>query len=103
MASEAVKKVLMAETSADRLNAEARRKADDIVSSAYQCSVVAVQKKLAEAKAETDKIRKADNVRLAEYTETAEKDCTEKLDLIHRQVEKNTDRAVNAVIESFFS
>lgn len=103
MASEAVKKVLLAETSADRLNAEARQKAEDIVSSAHQRAVVAVQKKLAEAKAEADKIRNADNTKLAEYTKTAENNCAEKLDLIHRQVEKNTDRAVNAVIESFFS
>lgn len=103
MASEAVKKVLLAETSADRLNAEARQKAEDIVSSAHQRAVVAVQKKLAEAKAEADKIRNADNTKLAEYTKIAEKNCAEKLDLIHKQVEKNTDRAVNAVIESFFS
>lgn len=102
MASEAVKKVLSAETSADRLNAEARRKAEDIVSSAHQQAVVAVQKKLAEAKSEADKIRQADSVRLAEYTKNAEKECAEKLDIIRRTAEKNTDRAVNAVIESFF-
>lgn len=102
MASEAVKKVLSAETSADRLNAEARRKAENIVSSAHQQAVVAVQKKLAEAKSEADKIRKSDGARIAEYTETAEKECAEKLDIIRRMAEKNTDRAVNAVIENFF-
>ncbi len=102
MASDAVKKVLSAEMSADKLNAEARRKAEDIVNSAHQQAAVAVQKKLAEAKSEADKIRKSNSAKLAEYTENAEKDCAEKLDIIRRQAESNTDKAVNAVISSFF-
>ncbi len=102
MASDAVKKILTAESTADKLNAEARRKADDIISSAHQQAVVAVQKKLAEAKAETEKIRKADSEKLVEYTENAEKDCAEKLDIIRMETQKNTNKAVEAVISSFF-
>lgn len=102
MASDAVKKILTAESEADRLNANARRKAEDIVSSANQRAVVAVQKKLAEAKSETERIRKSNSGKLVEYTEKAEKECAEKLAVIGRQVEKNTDNAVRAVISSFF-
>lgn len=102
MASDAVKKIISAETTAEKLNADARRKAEDIVSSAHQHAVIAVQKKLAEAKTEAEKIRKSNNSRLAEYTETAEKNCTEKLDIIRRQVESNADKAVDAVISGFF-
>lgn len=102
MASDAVKKILMAEQMADKLNADARRKAEDIISSAEQQAIVAIQKKLAEAKSETEKIRKSDSGKLAEYTEKAEKDCAEKLDIIRRQAESNTDKAVDAVIKEFF-
>lgn len=102
MASDAVKKILSAEQTADKLNADARRKAEDIVSSAKQKAVVAVQKKLSEAKSETEKIRESDNVKLAEYTENAGKECAEKLDIIRRQAENNADKAVNAVIDRFF-
>lgn len=101
MASDAVKKILTAEQTADRLNANARRKAEDIVSSAQQQAVVAVQKKLAEAKSEAEKIRKSNSEKLGEYTENAEKECAEKLDIIRRQAESNADRAVDAVISSF--
>ena len=97
MASDAVKKVISAEQTAEKLNAE------DIISSAKQQAVVAVQKKLAEAKAEAEKIRKSDNGKLAEYTENAEKNCAEKLDVIRKQAENNADKAVNAVIDEFFS
>lgn len=103
MASDAVKKVISAEQTAEKLNAEARRKAEDIISSAKQQAVVAVQKKLAEAKAEAEKIRKSDNGKLAEYTENAGKNCAEKLDVIRKQAENNADKAVNAVIDEFFS
>lgn len=102
MASDAVKKILTAESTADKLNANARRKAEDIVSSAQQQAVVAIQKKLAEAKSEADKIRKSNSEKLGEYTENAEKECAEKLDIIRRQAESNADRAVDAVINSFF-
>lgn len=102
MASDAVKKILTAESTADKLNTDARRKAEDIVSSAKQKAVVAVQKKLAEAKSETEKIRKSDSVKLAEYTKNAEKECAEKLDIIRRQAESNADKAVDAVIDRFF-
>ncbi len=102
MASDAVKKILSAEQTADKLNADARRKAEDIVSSAKQKAVVAVQKKLSEAKSETEKIRESDSVKLAEYTENAKKECAEKLDIIRRQAENNADKAVNAVIDRFF-
>ena len=102
MASDAVKKILSAEQTADKLNADARRKAEDIVSSAKQKAVVAVQKKLSEAKSETEKIRESDSVKLAEYTENAGKECAEKLDIIRRQAENNADKAVNAVIDRFF-
>lgn len=102
MASDAVKKILTAESTADKLNADARRKAEDIISSAQQQAVVAVQKKLAEVKSEAEKIRKFNSVKLGEYTEKAEKECAEKLDIIRKQAESNADRAVDAVISNFF-
>lgn len=103
MASEAVKKILSAESEADRLNAEARKKAEEIINSAEQQAVVAIQKKLAEAKTEAEKIRKSNNVKIAEYTENAEKECAGILENIRSNSEKNADKAVDAVISSFFS
>lgn len=103
MASEAVRKILSAESTADKLNAEARKKAEDIISSAHQQAVIAVQKKLAEVKSEAERIKKVNSGKLSEYTENAEKECEKKLDDIRMETEKNTDNAVNAVISSFFS
>lgn len=102
MASETVKKILSAESEADKLNSEARKKAEDIINSAEQQAVVAVQKKLAEAKTQAEKIRKSNSAKIAEYTENAEKECEKVLENIRKVSAENSEKAVDAVISSFF-
>lgn len=102
MASETVKKILEAEAEADRMTAQARKKAEEIVTDAHQKSAVIRQKKLAEAKSEAEKIRQSNAGRLKEYSEKAEKDCTDALEKLKQKAQKNSDKAVSAVIDSFF-
>lgn len=103
MASETVKKILEAEAEADRKNADARSRAEEIISSAESKAAVAVQKKLTEARTECDRIRSANRERLAEYTGKAEEKCSRILGELKDSAEKNMDKAVESVINGFFS
>lgn len=103
MASETVKKILQAEAESDRLTTEARKKADDIINEAQRQSTIAMQKKLAEAKSETDKIRQNNAQILKEYEKKAQKNCAEELDKLKITAEKNSAKAVSAVIDRFFN
>ncbi len=98
MASESVRRILSAEAEANKKNAEARRKAEEIISDAEKQSAVAVQKKLAEARAETEKVRLLNNGRLSEYADNAKADCEKKLAEIRKQAEKNSEKAIDAII-----
>ncbi len=102
MASESVKRILDAEAEADRKTADARKRAEEIITEAKQNGVVAVQKKVAEAKAESEKRKRSDQERLKKYAENAEKECGERLDELRDQLSKNSDKAVSAIISGFF-
>ncbi|MBQ9899474.1 MAG: hypothetical protein IJM44_08505 [Ruminococcus sp.] len=102
MASEAVKKILAAETESDRLMAEARQRRDDIVSEAEGSSSLAIQKKITEATAAAGKIRAGYADKAKEYAGEAEKKCSQQLAEIQRLAEKNMDSAADAIISEFF-
>lgn len=103
MASETVKKILEAEAEAEKKNADARRRAEEIVNSAQSKAAVAVQKKLTEAMSESDKIRQENRNKLSEYVSEAEKACNDMLDSLRSNAENNMDKAVDSIIKGFFS
>lgn len=102
MASESVRKILDAEAEADRKNIDARKRAEEIVTQAQQNGAVAVQKRVAEAKAESEKRKRSDQERLKQYAENADKECSKRLDELRSQLSKNSDKAVSAIISGFF-
>lgn len=103
MASDNVKKVLEAEAESDKKTAEARRKGEEIISGAERDSSLAIQKKLSEANAAADKIRKSNAAKLADYKAQAEEECSRQLAELRSKAEQNTRSAAEAVIERFFS
>ena len=103
MASETVKKILEAEAEAEKRNADARRRAEEIINSAKSKAAVAVQKKLTEAMSESDKIRKENQSRLSDYISEAAAECNKTLEALESSAEKNMDAAVDSIIKGFFS
>lgn len=102
MASEAVRKILDAEAESNRRNSEALRQSDGIISDADRYSALAIQKKISEASAETEKIREEYRKQEAIHAEKAKAECLAVIDRIKRQAEKNAENAINAVIREFF-
>ena len=84
MASESVKKILAAEADSEKKNSEAKKRRDEIINEATGRSSQAVQKRLALASLE------------------AAKTCSDDIDLISSQAQKNMDKAIDAVIARFF-
>lgn len=103
MASEAVKKILEAEAEADRKSAQARARADDIVTAAERDASIAVQKRLTDAKTEIGRQREENSRKLEEYTAKAEEECAARLDELEKTAASNTDKAVEAIISRYFS
>lgn len=102
MASEAVRRILDAEAEANKSIADARKRAEEIVEQARQQGAVAVQKRLAEARAETEKIRQSDKKHLSEYRRNANEKCEKSLKLLQNKAKNNTEKAVAAIIDGFF-
>lgn len=102
MASDAVQKVLSAEADSVKKNAEAQKQSEDIIVEAERYSVLAVQKKISAAAAESEKIRSEYKKKYDIYVQQAENECVECIRNIKMQAEKNMDNAVNAVIKEFF-
>ena len=103
MASETVNKILEAEAEAEKRNADARRRAEEIINSAKSKAAVAVQKKLTEAMSESDKIRNENQSRLSDYISEAAAECNKTLEALENSAEKNMDAAVDSIIKGFFS
>ena len=103
MSSETVRKILLAEADSDKKNAEARRKSDEIISDAERYSSIAIQKKLGEANTELSRKRSENAVKLEEYTRKADDECSKLISEIEINAVKNTDKAVDAVINGFFT
>ena len=89
MASETVKKILEAEASSERRNAEARQKSEEIVSDAQRKAAIAVQKRLSDANAEAAGLRE-------EVRKKA-------LDEIRKRAKDNSEKAIKAIIDGFFA
>lgn len=103
MASETVNRILSAEAEYDRKLREARSRAEEIVRDAERSSSVAVQKKLGDANYEIQKIRAGNEEKLAEYTALAEEKCLKDIENIENMARLNFEKAVGAVIQTFFS
>ena len=103
MASEAVKQILNAEAEAGKRSSEARVRADEIVSDAERNASIAVQKRLTDAKTELSRLKEENSKRLGEYTRSAEEKCSETLRGITSAAKANTDKAVEAIINGYFS
>ena len=102
MASEALNKILTAEKESAEKTLQARKTAENIVTEAERYSVIAVQKKISQAMAEMEKIRSDYAKRLEVYSGQSDSRYAGNLPEIRRNAEKNTEKAVTAVIEEFF-
>ena len=102
MASDAVKKILAAESESDKKTAEARLRRDDIISAAEGNSARTIQKRLSDAAVESGKIRERLEAKLADYNKSAEAECEKELNSIREKAEKNMDKAVEAIISAYF-
>ena len=102
MASESVKKILEAESKSEKKNADARLRAEEIVREAEKYASIAVQKKISQAYDEVQKIRDEYAKSAEAYRKTAESECQKKIKSITELAEKNTTRAVDAVIDKYF-
>ncbi|HOO05325.1 MAG TPA: hypothetical protein PLH83_02345 [Ruminococcus sp.] len=103
MASETVKKILEAEASSERRNAEARQKSEEIVSDAQRKAAITVQKRLSDANAEAAGLREEVRKKAAEHSAAAEKECQTTLDEIRKRANDNSEKAIKAIIDGFFA
>lgn len=102
MASDAVKRILEAESASEKKLAEARKQKEQIINDAQGRSSLTIQKKISDAAADAEKLGKEYSVRLAKYNDDAEHECEKKLAELKKTADKNMDKAVDAVIERFF-
>ncbi len=102
MASEAVKKILAAESGAGQRISEARKRKEEIINDAQGKSALAIQKKLSEASVESARIKSEYNIRLQRYSENIEAECSRKIEELRQIAGKNMNKAIDAVISRFF-
>lgn len=102
MASEAVKKILAAESGSGRIISEAKKRKEEIINDAQGKSVLTIQKKLSEAAAESARIKSGYDERLKRYNQKVEEECRRRTEELRRTAEQNMDKAVDAVISRFF-
>ena len=102
LASEAVKKILAAESEAEKRNSEARKRRDDIITDASGKSSLAVQKRITEASSECARYKSELEKKSAAYRKNAENTCNEQISEIRSGAKGNMDKAVDALIERFF-
>ena len=102
MASEAVKKVLEAESESERKTAEAKQRRDEILMQAEGRSAHIIQKRLGDASKESAKIRNEFDCKLEDYKKNADAECEKQLGSIKALAEKNMNSAVEAVIREYF-
>ncbi|MBR1591900.1 MAG: hypothetical protein IJ666_02675 [Ruminococcus sp.] len=103
MSSETVKKILLAEAQSDKKNSDARRRSEEIISDAERYSSIAIQKKLGEANSRLSQKREENAKKLEEYIKKADDECSEFISEIEINAVKNSDKAVDAVINGFFT
>ena len=102
MASEAVKKILAAESESGQKISDARKRRDELSERAMGNSAVIIQKKLGEATKESNRIRSEYDRKLGEYKKNAETEYEFRLSELSAMSESNMDKAVNEIIAKFF-
>lgn len=102
MASDAVKKILSAESASNQKILQARQNAEEIITEAEKYAALAIQKKINYASGEVEKIRSDYMEKFDVHARQSETNCLEKIAEIRSGAEKNMDNAVNAVIKEFF-
>lgn len=102
MASEAVKKILAAESNSGQRILEARKLKEEIINDAQGKSALTMQNKLSEAGTESARIKSEYSVRLQKYTENIDAECNRKIEEIRKTADENMNNAVEAVISRFF-
>lgn len=102
MASEAIKRILEAESEVNKKNAEARKRKDEIINNAAGNSAHIIQKKIGEANAESDRQRIEYDKMLASHREKAEAELEKDLENLKDISEKNMSRTIDEIINSIF-
>lgn len=102
MASETVQKILNAEAESQRKNSDAARRKEELINDAKGRSSEAVQKRISDAVKETEKLKAEYEAKLKEYVKSADKKRDDELSELGSLAEKNSDKAVNAVIKEYF-
>jgi len=102
MASEAVKKILEAESESNRKISEARQKSDEIIRNAQGGASLLIQKRISEANAAASKSRREYDKKLEEYTKQAQAECDRQIAAIQKQAQQNMSGAADEIIARFF-
>lgn len=102
MASEAIKRILEAESEVNKKNAEARKRKDEIINNAVGNSALIIQKKIGEANAESNRQRIEYDKMLASHREKAEAELEKDLENLKDISEKNMSRTIEEIINSIF-
>lgn len=102
MASEAVKKILAAESESGQKTTDARKRRDEIIENAMGNSSIIIQKRLSDANKESNRIRSEYDKKLDEYQKNAKTDYDYQLAELKAMSEKNMDKAVDEIIARFF-
>ena len=102
MASEAVKKILEAESESNRKISEARQKSKEIIRDAQGGASLLIQKRISEANTAALKSRSEYADKLGEYTRNAQAECDKQIAAIQQQAQQNMSGAVDEIIAKFF-
>lgn len=103
MASETVKKVLLAETNSDKKLYDARKKSEAIILSAEEYSKNFLQQQIEWAKADSIKLKEENLKKISKYQTELEANFKKDKEIIIQQVNKKMPDAINEVISTFFS
>ena len=98
MASEAVKKILEAESESNRKISEARQKSEEIIRDAQGGASLLIQKRISEANTAALKSRSEYADKLGEYTRNAQAECDKQIAAIQQQAQQNMSGAVDEII-----
>lgn len=102
MVSDAVKKVLSAESASDSLIAQAKETSRKIIADAENYADEAVRKKSAEARKNADRLIAENEIRIDEYKRQAAEKCSAEKAALYSAADKNTDKTVDALINLLF-
>ncbi len=102
MALDTIKKVLSAESNADKVVADAYKEREEILRNAEADANRNIQQSISRAKSDAQQLKQQNKCELEKFSAATEKDCGEKIKEIKALAEQNMSKAVDAVINSFF-